>query len=157
MSKKLIYMISFALVLGMGFSLAHGQEGLIGYWKFDESSGTIAADSAGGDNDGTLSENVEWQPDYGKSAGALLYDGTNTAHVEFPTTGMSASAGTIAVWGNLTEPQPSQTRYLFGHTTQPSYSNRIQLYMDGSNTELDLGLGDSHTRQTNIMILETER
>jgi hypothetical protein len=35
MSKKLIYMISFALVLGMGFSLAHGQEGLIGYWKFD--------------------------------------------------------------------------------------------------------------------------
>jgi len=156
MSKKLIYLISFALVLGMGFSLAHGQEGLIGYWKFDESSGTIAADSAGGDNDGTLSENVEWQPDYGRSGGALLYDGTNTAHVEFPTTGMSATVGTVAVWGNLNEPQPSQVRYFFGHTTQPSYNNRVQLYMDGSNTELDLGLGDSHTRQTNIMVLETE-
>ncbi len=45
MSKKLIYFVSFALVLGMGFSLAYGDEGLIGYWKFDESSGTIATDS----------------------------------------------------------------------------------------------------------------
>ncbi|MFH1881382.1 MAG: LamG-like jellyroll fold domain-containing protein [Planctomycetota bacterium] len=156
MSKKLMYLVSFVLVLGMGFSPAHVQADLIGYWRFDESSGTIAADSAGGDNDGTLSENVEWQPNDGKAVGALLFDGTSTAHVEFPTTGMSASAGTVAVWGYLSEPQPSQTRYFFGHTTQPSYSNRVQLYMDGSNTELDLGLGDSHTRQTNIMVLETE-
>jgi len=157
MCKKLIYLVSFLFVLCMGLSPAHGQAGLVGYWRFDETSGTIAADSAGGDNDGTLSENVEWQPGYGKSGGALLYDGESTAHVEFPTTGMSASAGTIAVWGYLSEPQPSQTRYFFGHTTQPSYSNRVQLYMDGGNTELDLGLGDSHTRQTNIMVLETER
>jgi len=157
MCKKLIYLVSFVLVLGMGFSPAHGQAGLIGYWRLDETSGTIAADSAGGDNDGTLSENVEWQPNDGRAGGALLFDGESTAHVEFPTTGMSASAGTVAVWGYLSEPQPSQTRYFFGHTTQPSYNNRVQLYMDGGNTELDLGLGDSHTRQTNIMVLETER
>jgi len=156
MCKKLIYFVSFVLVLGMGLSPAHVQADLIGYWRFDESSGMTAADSAGGDNDGTLSENVEWQPNDGKAVGAVLLDGTSTAHVEFPTTGMSASAGTMAVWGYLSEPQPSQTRYFFGHTTQPSYSNRIQLYMDGSNTELDLGLGDSHTRQENIMVLETE-
>jgi len=158
MCKKLIYLVSFAsvLVLGMGSSLVYGDAGLIGYWRFDESSGTIAADSAGGDNDGTLSANVKWQPNDGKSGGALLYDGTSTAHVEFPTKGMSASAGTVAVWGYLSEPQPSQTRYFFGHTTQPPYNNRVQLYMDGANTELDLGLGDSHTRRTAIMILETE-
>ena len=119
MSKKMIYLASFVLVLGMGFSLAHGQEGLIGYWRFDESSGTIAADSAGGDNNGTLSENVEWQPYDGKLGGALLYDGESTAHVEISTEGMSASVGTVAVWGYLSEPQPSQTRYFFGHTTRP--------------------------------------
>ena len=156
MCKKLIYLVSFVLVLGMGLSPAHVQADLVGYWRFDESSGTTAADSAGGDNDGTLSENVAWQPSDGRAGGALLFDGTSTAHVEFPATGMSASAGTVAVWGYLSEPQPSQTRYFFGHTTQPSYSNRVQIYMDGSNTELDLGLGDSHTRQTNIMVLETE-
>ena len=155
MSKKLIYLVSFVLVLALVLT-NFAQADLIGYWRFDESSGTVAADSAGGDSDGTLSENVEWQPDFGQKAGALLFDGESTAHVEFPTTGMSATTGTFAAWGYLSEPQPAQTRYFFGHTTQPSYNNRIQLYMDGSNTELDLGLGDSHTRQTNVMVLETE-
>jgi hypothetical protein len=153
MCRNLIYLVSFTLVLALTSSI---QADLIGYWRFDEASGTIAADSAGADNDGTLSENVEWQPDFGKSGGALLYDGTDTAHVEFPTTGMSATTGTVAAWGYLSEPQPAQTRYFFGHTTQPPYNNRVQLYMDGGNTELDLGLGDSHTRQTNIMVLDTE-
>jgi len=53
MCKKLIYLVSFVLVLCVGLSPAHVQADLIGYWKFDDSSGTIAADSAGGDNDGT--------------------------------------------------------------------------------------------------------
>jgi hypothetical protein len=155
MFRKLSYLVPFIFVLSL-ILMSPVQAQLIGYWKFDESSGTTAADSAGGDNDGTISENVVWQPDFGKKAGAVLLDGESTAHVEFPTVGMSATSGTFALWGYLSEPQPSQTRYFFGHTTQPSYNNRIQMYMDGSNTELDLGLGDSHTRQTNIMVLETE-
>jgi hypothetical protein len=158
MCRKLFYLISFVFVLwlGMGASLSFGQEGLIGYWKFDETSGTIAEDSAGGDNNGTLSDNVEWQPGGGVSGGAILLDGTSTAHVEVPSTGILATSGTIAEWAYLSAPQPGQTRYFFGHTTQPPYNNRIQMYMDGGNTELDLGLGDSHTRQTNITILELE-
>ncbi|MHC4446071.1 MAG: LamG-like jellyroll fold domain-containing protein, partial [Planctomycetota bacterium] len=153
MCRRMIYLVSFVLVLVL---TNFAQADLIGYWRFDESSGTIAADSAGGDNDGTLSENVQWQPDFGKSGGALLWDGTDSAHVEFPTTGMSATTGTFAAWGYLSEPQPGWTRYFFGHTTQPSYSNRIQLYMDNTDTGLDLGLGDSHARLTNIMVLDTE-
>jgi hypothetical protein len=150
--------IVFVLWLLIAPSHTYGQEGLIGYWKFDETSGTAAADSAGGDNDGTLSDNVEWQPGGGVSGGAILLDGTSTAHVEIPSTGILATSGTIALWGYLSAPQPSQTRYFFGHTLppSPSYSNRIQLYMDGGNTELDLGLGDSHTRRTTIMTLELE-
>jgi len=158
MFRKLFCLTLFVLFCGLVIppSLTFSQEGLIGYWKFDEESGTTASDSAGGDNNGTLSDNVEWQPGSGVSGGTLLLDGTSTAHVEFPSTGMLASSGTIAIWGYLSAPQPAQTRYFFGHTTQPSYNNRIQLYMDGANTELDLGLGDTHTRQTNIMILELE-
>jgi len=158
MFRKLFCLTLFVLFYGLVIppSLTFSQEGLIGYWKFDEESGTTASDSAGGDNNGTLSDNVEWQPGSGVSGGTLLLDGTSTAHVEFPSTGMLASSGTIAIWGYLSAPQPAQTRYFFGHTTQPSYNNRIQLYMDGANTELDLGLGDTHTRQTNIMILELE-
>jgi hypothetical protein len=76
------------------------------------------------------------------------------SYVEFPTDGMSAESGTIALWANLTDPQPSQTKYLFGHTTIPQWANRIQLYMDSADTILDLGLGDSHNRQKDIATLD---
>lgn len=120
MFRKPLYLTFIVFVFGLLIAPSHsyGQEGLIGYWKFDETSGTTAADSAGGDNDGTLSDNVEWQPSGGVSGGAVLFDGTSTAHVEFPSTGMSAASGTVAVWGYLSAPQPSQTRYFFGHTTR---------------------------------------
>ena len=71
---------------------------------------------------------------------------------------MSAESGTVALWANLSQVQPAggQTRYFFGHTTIPPWGSRIQLYMDGDDTVLDLGLGDSHNRMKDIMALETE-
>ncbi|MFC1634848.1 LamG-like jellyroll fold domain-containing protein [Planctomycetota bacterium] len=159
MSKKLVYLVSFLFVVCMGLSQAHVQAGLVAYWKLDESSGTIAADTAGGDNDGTLYGNLEWRPGEGKEGGAIFYSRYgNTARVEIPTTGMSASEGTMMIWGNLAGPYPTNrvdASYFFGHTTRPPYANRIQLYMDGDDTILDLGLGNSHTRRTGIKRLQT--
>ena len=34
--------------------------GLVGYWKFDENSGTTAADSSGNNNSGTLASGATW-------------------------------------------------------------------------------------------------
>jgi hypothetical protein len=148
------------LAMSMGHFGSQSRAELIGYWKFDESYGATATDSAGGDNDGTLSGDVRWQPEAGRSQGTLLFSSQDTrARVEIPTVGMSASEGTMMAWGNLAEPYPTNrvdASYFFGHTTQPSYANRIQLYMDGNNTILDLGLGDSHTMRTNIVELQTE-
>jgi len=162
MCRKLFCLTSFVLVLwlGMGSSLAYSQEGLIGYWKLDETFGLTAADLVDGDNDGTLENAVQWQPSGGRSGGALLYDSEeNTGRVGFPTTGMSASEGTMMVWSMLAEPYPTNRNdasYFFGHTTQPSYANRLQLYMSTADTVLDLGLGDTHTRQTDIIELQTD-
>ena len=162
MCRKL-FCLTFAVIvfwLGMGPSRAHGQEGLIGYWKLDESSGTTAIDVADGDNNGTLANAAQWQPSGGRSGGAVLYDSEeNTGRVEIPTIGMSASEGTIMVWGKLAQPYPpnrNDASYFFGHTTQPSYANRIQLYMNTADTNLDLGLGDTHTRRTDLMVLQTD-
>jgi len=47
---------------------------LIAHWKLDETSGTVAADSAGA-NDGMLAGDPVWQPTGGKVAGALQLDG----------------------------------------------------------------------------------
>ena len=84
MCRKLFCLTSFVLVLwlGMGLSSAHGQEGLIGYWKLDETSGLTTADLADGDNEGTLQNAVQWQPDGGRAGGAILYDSDeNTGRV----------------------------------------------------------------------------
>ena len=156
MCKKLIYLVSFVLVLNLVL-MSSAQADLIGYWRFDESSGTIAADSAGGDNDGILvSDQFEWRPSEGRSGGALWCPGLLDSYVEFPTTGMSATAGTVALWGLLADPQPAQTKYFFGHTTVPVWNNRVQLYMNNGDNLLDLGLGDSHTRDTDIVELPME-
>ena len=151
------------LVLSMGPLVSQARADLIGYWKLDDTSGTIAADSAGGDNDGTLiTDQLEWVE--GRASGALSHLGTadTDAGVEFPTTGMSATAGTVAMWGYLADPQaPTSGRYFFGHTTQPQWSSRIQLYMQDADitnpsTLLDIGLGSSHTTQTDIVELPLE-
>lgn len=49
--------------------------GLLARWTFDESTGSVAADSSGNGNEGTLQGNPVWQPSDGKSKGALLFDG----------------------------------------------------------------------------------
>jgi len=154
MCRKSICLVSFVFVLALVLTNI-AQADLIGYWKFDEASGTVAADSAGGDNDGTLiGEGLEWVS--GRSGGALSFPGMpDDARVEFPTTGMSVTSGTVAMWALLANPQPeTQGRYFFGHTTQPQWNNRIQLYMQEGTTPstlLDIGLGGAHAHDTDIM------
>jgi hypothetical protein len=47
---------------------------LVGYWKLDESEGTVAYDCAWG-NDGTVMGTALWQPDGGHVDGALEFNG----------------------------------------------------------------------------------
>jgi len=152
--------VRVVLVLFCFLMLAHvalaADPSLIGWWSLDEDSGTVALDASGQGNDGALSENVTWTPDAGRFRGAALYDGADTAHIEISASDMSASAGTVMMWGYLSDPLPAHTtQYFFGHTTQPSYANRIQIYMDGSTSDLDIGLGGSHTLNTDIVTLPT--
>jgi hypothetical protein len=133
---------------------------LIGWWKFDGGSGNTAVDWSGHDNHGSLTGTaLSWMPDDGMIGGALSFDGTasNTNYVEISTADISLTAGTIAMWSKLRpNPQSPATRYFFGHTTIPAWNDRMQLYMDNSDTMLDLGLGDSHAIHTDIMSLTTE-
>jgi hypothetical protein len=50
-------------------------EGLVGWWKFDETDGTVASDSSGNGNDGNLMGGPTWTS--GKIGGALSFDGVN--------------------------------------------------------------------------------
>ena len=135
-------------------------DGLVAFFKLDETEGTVAADASGNGNDGTLlGAGLSWVE--GRDAGALMYTGVDTdGRLEFSTAGMSINAGTFATWGYLSDPQPeTDGRYFFGHTSQPQFSNRIQLYLQEGTTPsrlLDVGLGGSHTTRTDIVELPME-
>jgi hypothetical protein len=70
--------------------------GLVGWWKFDEGSGTVAYDSSGNGNDGNLTNGPTWTT--GKIGGALNFDGEDdlvTINGNWPSTN---SPRTISVW-----------------------------------------------------------
>ena len=148
----LLFVIAGAVPVQAGL-----QDGLVAYFKLDDGSGTVAADASGNGNDGTLiGPTLGWATGYD---GAALVCAAPAAteiadRLEFPTTGMSVTAGTVCVWGYLADPQPATSgRYFFGHTSQPQFNNRIQIYMQEGTTPsrlLDVGLGASHSSKTDI-------
>jgi len=74
MCKRLIYLVSLVLVLSMALTGTTKAE-LVGWWRFDEGSGTIANDSSGNGNDGTFNGDPQWVVGY--FGGALEFDGTD--------------------------------------------------------------------------------
>jgi Concanavalin A-like lectin/glucanases superfamily len=62
--------------LTTGAANAQLQNGLVGYWSFDEGSGFIASDSSDNDRPGTLVHRPHWVAS-GAIAGALSFDGVN--------------------------------------------------------------------------------
>ena len=57
MSKKLIYLLSFLLMLCL---VNNATADLVAHWKFDEGSGTIALDWSGNNHHATLKGGVSW-------------------------------------------------------------------------------------------------
>ena len=72
---------------------------LVGHWRMDEGSGTIAGDSSGNGNTGTLTNGPTWAP--GKYGNAVNFDGTND-YISVPdATSLKPSTITVAFWTKL--------------------------------------------------------
>ena len=74
MRRKVIILVFFVLVPGLVLTSV-AKADLVGLWRFDETSGTIAHDASGNGHDGTLVGDPKWGP--GKIGGALEFDGTD--------------------------------------------------------------------------------
>lgn len=71
--------------------------GLVGWWRFDENSGTVAADMSGNGNTATLVGSPSWVS--GRVANALQFNGTsNYAVVPNSTSLTIANAITVMAW-----------------------------------------------------------
>lgn len=101
------------LLLGLGASAATAAPGapgstasLIGYWKFDEGSGTTAADSSGGGHPLTLQGGASWAT--GVSGSALAVTPQQDAASSGPVIDTSKSF-TVSAWVNLSNLNGYQT------------------------------------------------
>ena len=76
MWRRLVHLVPVVLAVGMvQTSLGDVLDpNLVGWWKFDEGSGTVAADSSGQGRDGTLLFDPVWRAD-GVRDGCLFFDG----------------------------------------------------------------------------------
>jgi hypothetical protein len=81
MFKKLIFLVSVVLVLSLAL-MSTARAELIGWWRFDEGSGTTAYDFSGYGNDGTLRNGAEWGIGYLSNSSVQL-DGADD-FVEVP-------------------------------------------------------------------------
>jgi hypothetical protein len=90
---------------------------LLGWWKFDDGTGTIAADSSGNGNDGTFVQDPEWVA--GKFGSGLLFDGQGGERVSLGGLDIPSGAMTITCWfkaNNLDTPgqDPRMVSKAFG-------------------------------------------
>jgi hypothetical protein len=113
---------------GQGQVLGATTNGLVGYWNFDEGSGTVAADSSGNGNNGTIT-GATWTA--GKvGSGALSFNGTNN----YVNAGSNSSLDdiqnqggggmTVAFWIN---PASNATNYILSKGSHANLSGTWEI------------------------------
>jgi hypothetical protein len=110
--------------------------GLAGYWKLDETTGSVAADSSGSGNNGTVYPgDAQWTN--GVAAGALYFRGPGNGddYVVAPTFPPAKATMTLSAWA-FAEARPNRARVACGG----SGGNGIGQFM----LNLDGDTGDLH-------------
>jgi len=103
-NKKLFVGIVLVLffVFNLGIASADMTTGLVGYWNFEEGSGTIAADSSGNGNDVTLRNGPTWT--IGRVGQALNLDGVDDYALKlnpsYNFTGNPTKSFSVSAWFN---------------------------------------------------------
>ncbi|MCP4613163.1 MAG: LamG domain-containing protein [Planctomycetes bacterium] len=99
MCRKLMYLVSFALLLGIVPTRVADAD-LVGWWRFNEGSGDTANDSSGNDHHGTLIGTPEWVVGPDGFGGALAFNPDVCVGVDCgifdPTNGTGQF--TVALW-----------------------------------------------------------
>lgn len=106
---------------------------LVGWWKFDETSGTTASDSSGSESDMTLTD-IDFSGNgiAGKVGNGLVFDGSND-YVSGSSTNITNTAFTIAVW---IKPEVFTNRTYFGLGSGASARASIHLRLTSSTSFL---------------------
>ena len=115
MCKKLIYLISFVLVVGLAVGAANAdiKTGLVGYWPLNEGAGTTTVDASGNGHDGTLHNGATWISPGFIGNGAVNIDGNAGSRVSVGTWDPGEQL-TLAIWARWTGEQNSPRTGIIG-------------------------------------------
>ena len=122
--------------------------GLAGYWKFDDASGTTAADSSGNGNTGTLVNSPKWIA--GNTGDAVQLNGSSQ-YVNVPSSSnfdFGQGDFTLSAWVNLSSAVPvGQTYSILEHgmtnSSTPGFSLALSNTGGGTNVVFSIGAGGS--------------
>lgn len=125
------------------FSFYTGGLGLVGYWNFDEGTGSTAYDFSGNNNDGKIN-GASWTT--GIKRNALSFDGNND-YISVPNSASlnfhDTNRFSISLWVKRNDnPETSKSLISNGHKTPP---NGYQLTISANN-QISINIGDGNNR-----------
>ena len=132
--------VAMRTIAKYGPALNVNTSGLGGWWKFDETSGTSAADASGGGNNGTLVNTPTWVA--GKINNALELASAFSQRVTVPyNASFNVNSFTVSAW--FYNSDTSGTYGIFGTRTggDNTFDLKIQSQTNGINFQADLGNG----------------
>ena len=111
MCRKAFFFVSSVLAISLAMTSA-AQAELVGWWEFNEGGGTVALDSSGYENNGTLHDNAGWSD--GKIGLAMEFDGASHIEVPFSESLNLLNQGdfTTAAWFKVDE-LPTENKEVF--------------------------------------------
>jgi len=137
MYSKIILLSAF-VIFSLSALAPAAEEGLVGYWNFDEGKGEVAADSSGNKNDAKLVRGPEWVD--GKFGKALKFDSAKTQKVEIPHSDSFAditNAVTMEAWVNPANLNAWMSFGVKGDITYGMFINPsayVRMHYSGGNT-----------------------
>jgi len=126
MSKKMIYLFSLALVLGVA---GNASADLVAHWKLDEGSGNTVYDSSTSGNDGTFESDPQWVAGYYGSA--LEFDSTDNVDCGNDDSFNITDEITMSAWINMAQ-RPAVDDWYTIQWKEGAYS----MYLYGTDTTL---------------------
>jgi hypothetical protein len=146
LSRSLQYLFLAIIVTTVGFSLYQWNQsrastqktapnnGLVGYWSFDEGTGTLAGDASGNGNTGTLTNGPTWTT--GKLGKAINFDGVDDyVNISSPSLG---NTYTFSAWVRVSTYAGAPIQFpIFGEYTG-SGDTKNYLYIDTVGRKLGL-------------------
>jgi len=136
MCKKMIYLISFVLLLGL---ISDASAELVAHWKLDEGSGTTVVDATGNGHDGTLEGDPQWVAGY--FGEALQFAGSpDRVVVPYSAQLNPEEDFTVSVWANV---EPGSSGWRSPITARDDYPQRGYIIYAGTdgNWQFWIGVG----------------